>query len=98
LHLKKDIELIEGVQQRATKLMRSLRDKNYENSLRASNLTTLETRRLRGDSVEVFKIFKGIDNLEAQKLFGLSNTLTRGLSLRLVKHQHHLDCQKFSSH
>ena len=26
-------------------------------------LTTLETRRLRGDLIEVFKIFKGLDNV-----------------------------------
>lgn len=63
---------------------------------RALNLTTLETRRLTGDLIEVFEIIKGIDILEAQKLFKLRNTLAREHSLKLVKHWHHLNCQKFS--
>ena len=63
-HFQKDIDLIEGVQRRATKLISDLKDKSYENRLRILNLTTLETRRLRGDLIEVFKIFKGFDNLD----------------------------------
>jgi hypothetical protein len=51
------------------KLVSSLRDKNYKDRLRAFNLTTLETLRLRSDLLEVFMIFKGIDSLETQKLY-----------------------------
>jgi hypothetical protein len=39
------------------KLVGSLKDKNYEDRI----------RRLRGDSTEEFRIFKGIDNLDALK-------------------------------
>jgi ribonuclease P/MRP protein subunit RPP40 len=46
-----------------------MKDKFYKDRLRAVNLTTLEIRRLRGDLIEVFKIFKGIDKLEAHKFF-----------------------------
>jgi len=35
----------------------------YEDGLRMVGLTILETRRLRGDLIEVFKIFKGFDNV-----------------------------------
>jgi ribonucleases P/MRP protein subunit RPP40 len=59
-YLKKDIELMEGVQKRATKLVPSVRKYSYEERLKFFNLTTLETRRIRGDLIEVFKIFKGI--------------------------------------
>jgi hypothetical protein len=45
-HYHKDIDLIEGVQRRATKLIACLKDKSYEDRLKNLNLTTLETRRL----------------------------------------------------
>jgi len=51
------------VQRRATKLITSLKDETYEERLRALNLQTLETRRVRGDLIEVLKIFKGFENL-----------------------------------
>jgi ribonuclease P/MRP protein subunit RPP40 len=62
-YLKKDIELIEGVQRRATKLIKSLKDETYENRVKMLHLTSMETRQLRGDLIEVFKMFKGMDNL-----------------------------------
>jgi hypothetical protein len=67
-YLKKDIELIEGVQRRATKLIKSLKDETYENRVKKLHLTSMETRRLRGDLIEAFKMFKGMDNLEVHKL------------------------------
>ena len=46
---KRYIDLIEGVQRRATKLTLDLKDKSYEDRLRCLNLTTQETRRFEGD-------------------------------------------------
>jgi ribonuclease P/MRP protein subunit RPP40 len=63
-YLRKDIDLLEGVQRRATKMIPSLKFKSYEDRLKELELTTLETRRLRGDLIEVFKIFKGLDNVD----------------------------------
>jgi ribonuclease P/MRP protein subunit RPP40 len=45
-HLRKDKELIEGVLRRATKLIKSLKDETYENSVKKLHLTSMETRRL----------------------------------------------------
>jgi ribonuclease P/MRP protein subunit RPP40 len=39
-YLKKDIELIEGVQRRATKSIKSLKDETYENRLKKLHLTS----------------------------------------------------------
>ena len=46
---KKDIDKLERIQRRATKIIPELRDLSYESRLLQCGLTTLETRRLRGD-------------------------------------------------
>ena len=50
--------------QRATKMIPELRDLSYEERLKECGLTTLETRRLRGDEIEVFKILNGYKNID----------------------------------
>jgi len=52
--LKSDIDMIEQVQQRATKLTPAIRNLSYENRLRKLELTTLKDRRLRGDLIQMF--------------------------------------------
>ena len=51
---KKDIDTLERIQRRATKMIPELRDLSYEERLKECGLTTLQTRRLRGDQIEVF--------------------------------------------
>jgi hypothetical protein len=46
----------------------------------------MEIRKLWGDLIEVFKMFKGMDNLDVNNFFQLTNAPTRGHSLKLVKH------------
>ena len=59
---------------------------------------SLETRRLRGYLIEVFKMFKGFDNIMLNDFFKLSSTTLRGHSvhsLKIYKPQVHLDVRKF---
>jgi Asp-tRNA(Asn)/Glu-tRNA(Gln) amidotransferase C subunit len=59
------------VQRRATKLIKSLKDETSEHTLKKLHLTSMETRRFWGDLKEVFKMFKGMDNLDVHELFSV---------------------------
>jgi hypothetical protein len=64
--LEKDIDLIEGVQRRATKLGAGMKGMSYEERLKFLDMTTLETRRIREDLSDVFKILKGIEDIKEE--------------------------------
>ena len=68
-HLRKDIDMLEKIQRRASKLIPGLRYLRYEERLKECGLTTLETRRLRGDQIEVFKILNGYENIDSNIFF-----------------------------
>ena len=45
-------------------MIHKLRNISYEMRLKECGLTTLETRRLRGEQIEVIKIFNGYKNID----------------------------------
>ena len=55
-HRVMDIENLERVQKRATKMIYNLKKMSYEDRLKNLNLPTLKYRRLRGDMIETYKI------------------------------------------
>ena len=55
--------MLERVQRRATKLIQKLRNISYEMRLKECDVTTLETRRLRGDHIQVFTFLNGYENI-----------------------------------
>ena len=96
-HLRKDVDMLEKIQRRATKLIPGLRDLTYEDRFKECGLTTLETRRLRGDQIEVFKILNGYENIDSNILFEIKESkITRGHNYTLVKKQSRLDVRKYS--
>ena len=60
-YAKKDIKLLERVQQRVTKLPASVRNQSYEERLKIFNLTTLQERRERGDAIQLYKFNRGFN-------------------------------------
>ena len=65
---KKDTDKLGRIQRRTTKMIPELRDLSYESRLLQCGLTTLETRRLRGDQMEVFKIVNGDEDVDRNVL------------------------------
>ena len=72
---KKDIDILERIQRRPTKIIQELRGISYEERLKECVLTTLETRRLRGDQIEVFKILNGYENVDRNMFFSHSRRI-----------------------
>ena len=81
--LRKDIERLEAVQARATKLIPSIRHLGYVRRLERLNLYSLEKRRLRGQLIETFKLLKGVNNIDYRHLFTFSNNRTRSNGWKL---------------
>ena len=96
-YLVKDIECLEKVQRRATKMVRGLDHMSYDKRLKVLGLLSHEQRRLRGDLIEAYKILNGKDIVDKATFFQLSPTVStlRGHDMKLFIPRARLHVRKY---
>ena len=98
-HLRKDINAMERIQRRATKMVPQLRHLTYENRMKSLGIISLENRRIRGDLIEAFKILKELDKVDPSDFFTLAQSThaTRGHQMKVYKPalKKNLNCRKY---
>ena len=98
--LYKYIDLLESIQRRMSRIILELRHLDYPSRLRILKITTLETRRVRPDLLEIYKIINGLDSIFPADFVIMENehAKTRGHPYKISKLHSRLEYTKVFFH
>ena len=92
---QKDIDKLEHVQRRVTRMVEELESMTYGERLRELGMCSLQQRRARGDRIAVFNYVKGNHVEEGANLFTAAlETRTRSNGFKLQESRFHLNSRK----
>ena len=84
-YTKKNIQLIENVQRRATRILPELKGLSYGERLESLILPTMHYRRKRYDLIQLFKKVHGYEDIKPDNFFEFNDNCTRGHLFKIVK-------------
>ena len=90
-----DVECLEKVKARATKLVLSIRHKGYQRRLEDLRLCILEQRRFRGMLIETFEILRCFSGLDPASVFELSVNTTWNHGYKVLPPKFNISQQVF---
>ena len=95
-YLKRQSIQIEKIQRRATKIVPECKGRDYEQRLKILRLYSLKGRRIRGDLIQVYKIFQGIDDMDNKLLPLATYHSTRNQDFKLRTRFSKRDIRKYT--
>ena len=99
-YYRMDINRLESIQRRMTKMIQGIRNLEYKDRLKRLKLHSLERRRVRGDLIEVFKWVKGFNKGDINKVLIVSGpgiTRTNGYKLEKFRFKKELGKHWFTN-
>ena len=84
-YTKKNIQFIENVQRRSTRIVPELKGLSYSERLQSLKLPTTYYRRKRYDLIQLYKIVHGYEDIKPEKFFEFNDNCTRGHIFRIIK-------------
>ena len=92
---RRDMDLLECIQRRVTKMIQEMEHLSYEDRLKELGLLSLENRRVQGDPIAALQYLKGSYRKEGDRLFSrVCGDRTRGNGFKLRKGRFRLDIRK----
>ena len=95
-YAKKDIQSLERIQKRFTKMINGCKRKSYMERLQKVGISTVEDRYNRADMIQVYKVLTDRNNIYPTNFLVRNNRVSRSNSLKLYKKRANLRISRHS--